>query len=410
MTDEIALIDGNNPSSIMNSLRSVAVIDDEPEETVAEDKGGKIIEPPSVEVDEDEEEIEEEGEEDEDDSDEDSEDAEDSNEDSEDADEPDSEPKKVIKAKVGSKEVSLNADAKIKVKVDGKEEEITLQDAINDYSGRTAIARQFSQIDKEKKTVQKAREEFDKDRQDIALHLELMTTLEGPEFIRHFAQLKGKDPEQVYAQFIQAVIKEQQELQSLTPQERELKRQLKRFETEQKITSVHNQLDQQRQAEAQKQQTLQQRQQKTYSQLEAYEIPKDEFLEGFKKLEKLIEDGQLPSDREYDEFDVIHFVREGRVLTLIDESVNNLVKSPTTEYKKRIRVAIDAEERYRERPLKESEIKMIVSQLVGKDKKTVQENLSKKAAIPAKSEKVRSRAEVDDDKILSPLDILGRIR
>jgi len=65
---------------------------------------------------------------------------------------------KIIKTKNGEDEVSLRSDAPIDVIVDGKKETVSIQDLINNFSGKTDWSKKYSEFDKEKKTFTKERD------------------------------------------------------------------------------------------------------------------------------------------------------------------------------------------------------------------------------------------------------------
>ena len=57
------------------------------------------------------------------------------------------------------KQTELPKDAKVKVKVDGQDVEVPLQELMNDYAGKQAISKRFTELDKEKKSFQKEKEQ-----------------------------------------------------------------------------------------------------------------------------------------------------------------------------------------------------------------------------------------------------------
>jgi len=63
--------------------------------------------------------------------------------------------KKQIIAKSGDNEFKLSPTSKIKHKVDGKEVEVELQDLLNNFSGKTAWDKKYSELDGERKSHKK---------------------------------------------------------------------------------------------------------------------------------------------------------------------------------------------------------------------------------------------------------------
>lgn len=68
---------------------------------------------------------------------------------------------KKIKAKSGDQELDLDPDVLVPVTIDGKEEMVKLSDIRNQYSGKMAIEKRFSEIDKEKKAFTKEKQTYD---------------------------------------------------------------------------------------------------------------------------------------------------------------------------------------------------------------------------------------------------------
>lgn len=63
---------------------------------------------------------------------------------------------KKLRVKIGDDHYSLDSNAKLKVKIDGQNEEVTVQDLINNYSGKVAYDKKFTEIgNKNKELVQK---------------------------------------------------------------------------------------------------------------------------------------------------------------------------------------------------------------------------------------------------------------
>ncbi len=58
------------------------------------------------------------------------------------------------------KPIEVPKDHKFKVKIDGQDVEVTLEELTNGYSGKQAISKRFTEFDKEKKTFQKEKEQI----------------------------------------------------------------------------------------------------------------------------------------------------------------------------------------------------------------------------------------------------------
>jgi hypothetical protein len=110
---------------------------------------------------------------------------------------------KLLKAKAGDKELDLPADAVFTAKIDGKEETTaTLQELINDYSGRQSLDRKASVFRKERET-------FEGRVKSLNTHVEELfkKAQQSPESaLDYLADIAGKDPVEVKMNALKANI------------------------------------------------------------------------------------------------------------------------------------------------------------------------------------------------------------
>lgn len=76
---------------------------------------------------------------------------------------------KTIKAKVDGEEVEINPGAELRVKVKGKNVDVSVQDLMNNYSGKVNYDKKFNELNTERKTLEK----------ESTLHQEEATWLKG---------------------------------------------------------------------------------------------------------------------------------------------------------------------------------------------------------------------------------------
>jgi hypothetical protein len=84
-----------------------------------------------------------------------------------------SSPKKTRNIKIGDEHFSLDSSAKMKVKIDGKNEEVTVQDLINNYSGKQAWDKKFTEIGEKNKVISQKE-------QQVAQQANRISSLLGP--------------------------------------------------------------------------------------------------------------------------------------------------------------------------------------------------------------------------------------
>jgi hypothetical protein len=103
---------------------------------------------------------------------------------------------KTFKVKSGGKDVEIQSDTPFRVKVDGKEEQVPLQDLLNNYSGKVSYEKKFSELDR----AQKAHHA---ERQDLQSSIDRLFNLAVKEnnprgAIEWLAEAMGGDPRQAW--------------------------------------------------------------------------------------------------------------------------------------------------------------------------------------------------------------------
>lgn len=91
------------------------------------------------------------------------------------------EPVKKITGKAGSKEYELTSDTVFSHKVDGEEVDVTLQDLLNNYSGKTSYDRKFQEFSESKKELETEKNSYQSELESIN------------EYIGNFAQKIQQD-------------------------------------------------------------------------------------------------------------------------------------------------------------------------------------------------------------------------
>jgi hypothetical protein len=79
---------------------------------------------------------------------------------------PDTQGKK-LRVKIGDEHFSLDSNAKMKVKIDGKNEEVTVQELLNNYSGKQAWDKKFTEVGSEKKQILQEKQTLQYEKQEL---------------------------------------------------------------------------------------------------------------------------------------------------------------------------------------------------------------------------------------------------
>jgi len=170
----------------------------------------------------------------------------------------------------------LSDDQKIKVKVDGEEQEITLKEYKNGISGQKAIQKRFNEVDNERKSLQAEIDNINKYVADLGNTMKNVSMVEG---LNKIAELNGIAPHQVEQALIKELLPRIQELQGMDEQQRELQYKQKELEYKEKQLESESNLSAQKQAQAELQSNISKAR-------EAHAISDDEWNDAFKYLDK----------------------------------------------------------------------------------------------------------------------------
>lgn len=130
---------------------------------------------------------------------------------------------KELEFKVGDKSVKLREDAQIAVKVDGKEQMVTLSDLRNSWSGHEAVKKRFDEYNQAKQSFTLEKNNFVKERQQLDDRINEIHTLASadPEAaILRAVELIGGDSEKFLQELRENYQREQDELAQMSEAER----------------------------------------------------------------------------------------------------------------------------------------------------------------------------------------------
>lgn len=179
---------------------------------------------------------------------------------------------------------NIDAESTIPVKIDGKTEEIPMQELINNYSGKTAWDKKFTEIGKEKKDIEYAKQSIEKQKNFILDFVgKTMDPLKDPnknpmEALMYLVEMSGEDPYNAYRRMMEANLEELSSLLDMGETERELFFHKKKDE-------LYGKADSQRKEKAQKEQVFNQTRQKVDSLRQAHNVSEEEFVSAADELE-----------------------------------------------------------------------------------------------------------------------------
>jgi len=125
---------------------------------------------------------------------------------------------KAYKVELDGKPVKLPADLKLKHKVDGEDVEVTLQDALNKWSGHEAVDRRFAHLNTERQKFVEQQRAVDNTINNI---FELAQAGKPKEALLGFFQSLGVEPVQAMGTLQKQLMDEAQKLAGMSEAERE---------------------------------------------------------------------------------------------------------------------------------------------------------------------------------------------
>lgn len=135
---------------------------------------------------------------------------------------------KVVTGKDGKEAVEIPVDGKVQVTIAGKVEEFTVQDLVNEFSGKTDYSRKYQQLDTEKKTLEKERGSFHNEKQELndavdKLYQLAVTESKPIDAIAMLTDLLGGDAVKIVSDLQTKMFAQFEEESKLTPEQRNLK-------------------------------------------------------------------------------------------------------------------------------------------------------------------------------------------
>lgn len=274
-------------------------------------------------------------------------------------------PKKVYKFKSGESELELTPDGLIEVMVDGKPAPIQFQELVNNYAGKVAWEKRFSELDRDRKG-------FYADRDSIVTTLNQFHRLavqDGDPIaaLRFVAKALGGDPEAVEQQYLERSEKFAAEMAGKSPEE------IRAIRAEQRL-AARAKLDK---AESESQQDAQMRadlEARVSKVLETTGYQPEDFRQGY-------EDLKAHGVKEITPEKVGEYLSEVKAMSAIGEALSEV--APSLEGQKLQKAMSDLRDQQKKYDLSNEDLKDIAKQVYGDISKAAR--LGKKIESQAKS-------------------------
>lgn len=231
---------------------------------------------------------------------------------------------KKLKIRMSDGLYGIEADAKVRVKIDGAFQEVPVQELINNYSGKIAYDKKFSEIGNEKKAFEMEKAEISKTKQFLSSTVsEVMKHLTDPEAnpldaLYFLVEKSGQDNYSVYKRMLDANLDEVENLMSMSDVER------KAYFLEKK-DEFRTKTEQARMAESTKAQAFNQAIQKVDSLRQAHGVSEEQYLQALEELESEGTDTNKMTDEQVVDYASLkpHTVTVQDVLEPFEDSIDD---------------------------------------------------------------------------------------
>lgn len=233
---------------------------------------------------------------------------------------------KKLRMRMGDELFNVDSNATFKVKIDGEQTDVPLQELINNYSGKTAWDKKFTEIGKEKKALEANSQKLQQRVEYLNKHVgefnKLMTdpNANPMDAMLLAVEMAQGNPYTTYRRFMEANLDELGKLLDMSETERELYFHKKKDEFETTIAKK-------RESARKEEETFNQVFQKVEQLRKSYNVSEDEFVDASEELEALYKEAKL-DPKQISEEDIVEYAslkpHIAKVKTLIQKYEENI--------------------------------------------------------------------------------------
>lgn len=306
-------------------------------------------------------------------------------------------PNESIKIKAGDKEIAVPKDGEVEVKINGKVETMSLQEALNKASGNIHVERETARLGRERKEFHTEKETFHKEAAQVNANAEALLEMQDPyELCEYICELKGGDPEKLFEEMIANTLKHLEMYRGMTPRERQLANENRKFKRMEKARTAEKKTEETQQQLAAKRVEVE-------SSLTESGFNMGDFNNTLSELHELIQSGKeagygfddLESPTEED---VINYMiakdLDNRVISGIKALAPKL--SADVEFVNKVKSAIIKTETLHGK-MSPTEVNTFLKEALKLDNKALSENLNKKVSAKGTNSKLVNSHEQEDD-------------
>lgn len=315
----------------------------------------------------------------------------------------DTQPKKVdpensIKVKSGDKEFDVPKDGEVELKVNGKIEKMSLQEALNKASGNLHVERETAKLGRERKEFQATQETFKAEAAQVNANAEALLEMQDPyELCEYICELKGGDPEKLFEEMIANTMKHLDMYRGMTPRERELANENRKFKRAEKARNAELKTKQTEQQTIAKRTEVEETLTSNGFTMEQFSNTIDELADTIRSGNQAgygLDDLENPTEE-----DIINYMIAKDLDDRVISGIKNISPKLSTdvEFVNKVKSAILKTEVLHGK-MNPTEVQTFLNEALKLDNKALSENLNKKVASKATNSKlVNSHGQEDDD-------------
>jgi hypothetical protein len=266
-------------------------------------------------------------------------------------------------------ERSIPLSSTVLVKIEGKEESVTIKELQENYSGRQAVSRRFNELDKQTKVLKREKADFyeidvkgfNESTKAVNDRLMSFSTMTPEEVVQTVAKMQGQDPKQMLGQMIKRTVDLINRYRGMTPAQVETEEELRTLRLDKKMETIDRQAKEAAQVKFNTQKEQEARRESVYSYMDQMHVEKSEFLEGIDNVVAMMESGEVTG--QLDEFQIVNYVRSVKVTGVLNHALSEVRADPDPKILRRMAASIEAEEKMQERCLTMAEVKVIAKRL-----------------------------------------------
>ena len=289
---------------------------------------------------------------------------------------------KKIMGKSGKKKYELNPDTIFKHKVDGEDVDVSLQDLLNNYSGKMSYDKRFQEFSSERTRYQEEKERHDTEITEIKGYIDdfahKIKNEDALGALEYFAEFAGMKPYEFRTELVRQISPEVERRSIMSPEEIE----------NENLRAQNDYLIRQQESEVNNK-TTEQSQQELGRDIrriqEAHDIADDDFSNAYRELLKSEFDGEITPA----------VVGEYYVHTQAFSKAESILSQIDTTLAENDQIIESFQKVIVENPsFDDDDLNEIVREVYGDYKKEASEKVSKKLAVSEKPEK-KSRGKED---------------